>query len=72
MRLAPGAFASAINLIMGRSAHELILDETKKQTVAQRQMVDQLRQINGKLTPRPTSAATARPVMPVDTVARFG
>jgi len=72
VRLAPGAFASAINLIMGRSANELILDETKKQTVAQRQMVDQLRQINGKLTPRQTSATPARPVMPVDTVARFG
>jgi hypothetical protein len=34
-------------------------------------MVAQLRQINGKLTPRPTSAAPAKPVLPVDTVARF-
>ena len=71
VRIPPGAFASAINLIMGRSANELILDETKKQTETQRQMVAQLRQINGKLTPRPTSAAPAKPVLPVDTVARF-
>jgi tape measure domain-containing protein len=71
VRLPPGAFASAINLIMGRSANELILDETKKQTETQRQMVTQLRQINGKLTPRPASAAPAKPVLPVDTVARF-
>ena len=31
-RATPGLFASAINLIMGRSANELILDESKKQT----------------------------------------
>lgn len=28
----PGVFASAVNLLMGRSANELILDESKKQT----------------------------------------
>jgi hypothetical protein len=71
VRLPPGAFASAINLIMGRSANELILDETKKQTEAQRQMVAELRQINGKLDARPASSAPARPVPLVDTVARF-
>jgi hypothetical protein len=71
-RLAPGAFASAINLIMGRSANELILDETKKQTEAQRQMAGELKQINEKLTPRPQKGAAAVPVLPVDTVARFG
>jgi hypothetical protein len=56
---------------MGRSANELILDETKKQTEAQRQMVAELRQINGKLDTRPASSAPARPVPVVDTVARF-
>jgi tape measure domain-containing protein len=70
-RLAPGAFASAINLIMGRSANELILDETKKQTETQRQMAGQLKQINEKLTPRPQTGTAAAPVLPVDTVARF-
>ena len=57
---------------MGRSANELILDETKKQTEAQRQMAGELKQINEKLTPRPQKGATAVPVLPVDTVARFG
>jgi len=70
-RLAPGAFASAINLVMGRSANELILDETKKQTEAQRQMAGQLREINEKLTPRPERGRPAAPVPAVDTVARF-
>ena len=70
-RLSPGAFASAVNLVMGRSANELILDESKKQTVAQQQMGDQLRQINDKLTPRQTSNTPAAPVPVVDRVPRF-
>lgn len=71
-RLSPGSFASAINLVMGRSANELILDETKKQTETQRQMAGELKQINEKLTPRPSNASPAAPVPLVDTVARFG
>jgi len=71
-RLSPGSFASAINLVMGRSANELILDETKKQTETQRQMAGELKQINEKLTPRPGNASPAAPVPLVDTVARFG
>jgi hypothetical protein len=70
--LSPGSFASAINLVMGRSANELILDETKKQTETQRQMAGELKQINEKLTPRPGNASPAAPVPLVDTVARFG
>jgi len=70
-RLAPGSFASAINLVMGRSANELILDETKKQTETQRQMADELKEINEKLTP-PTGNATPAAPVPVDTTARFG
>ncbi len=70
-RLSPGTFASAINLVMGRSANELILDETKKQTETQRQMAGQLRQINEKLTPRPQNGTPAAPVPVVDTVPRF-
>ena len=60
------------NLVMGRSANELILDETKKQTETQRQMAGELKQINEKLTPRPGNASPAAPVPLVDTVARFG
>jgi len=71
-RLAPGAFASAINLVMGRSANELILDETKRQTEIQRQVVEELEEINEKVTPRPERGAPAAPVPAVDTVARFG
>lgn len=71
-RLSPGSFASAINLVMGRSANELILDETKKQTETQRQMAGELKQINEKLTPRAGTSTPAAPVPPVDTVARFG
>lgn len=70
-RLAPGSFASAINLVMGRSANEMILDETKKQTETQRQMAGQLEQINEKLTPRPQSGSPASPVPVVDMVPRF-
>ncbi len=71
-RLATGAFASAINLIMGRSANEMILDETKKQTEMQQRMVSELQGLNQKMTPTPQSSAPAAPVLAVDTVARFG
>ena len=35
-------------------------------------MAGELKQINEKLTPRPQKGAAAVPVLPVDTVARFG
>ena len=56
---------------MGRSANEMILDETKKQTETQRQMAGQLEQINEKLTPRPQNSTPASPVPVVDMVPRF-
>lgn len=67
---APGALASAVNLIMGRSANELILDESKKQTGELQQIKRTLEQIRDKpqVTPRSSVAAP----VPVDTVARFG
>lgn len=70
---APGALASAVNLIMGRSANELILDESKKQTSELQQIKRTLEQIRDK-QPATTvkRVVTAAPVMPFDIVARFG
>lgn len=63
-RGSPGALASAVNLIMGRSANELILDENKKQTI-------ELQQINAGIKSLKPAAAT--PVSrPVDATPRFG
>ena len=71
-RLAPGLFASAVNLIMGRSANELILDESKKQTAKLEAIDRKLGEMNRNLEkPPPQRAVVAAPVMPFDTVARF-
>ena len=71
-RVAPGMFASAVNLIMGRSANELILDETKKQTGKLESIDRKLGELNRNLErPTPQRAVVAAPVMPFDTVARF-
>ena len=56
---------------MGRSANEMILDETKKQTETQRQMAGQLKEINEKLTPKPSTGRPAAPVPLVDMTPRF-
>lgn len=48
-----GRLASAINLIMGRSANELIYDEAKKQTAQQEQMNKTLNNIDRNTRPRP-------------------
>ncbi len=71
-RVAPGLFASAVNLIMGRSANELILDESKKQTAKLEAIDRKLGEMNRNLEkPPPQRAVVAAPVMPFDTVARF-
>jgi tape measure domain-containing protein len=71
-RVAPGLFASAVNLIMGRSANELILDESKKQTAKLDSIDRKLGEMNRNLEkPPPQRAVVAAPVMPFDTVARF-
>jgi hypothetical protein len=71
-RVAPGLFASAVNLIMGRSANELILDESKKQTSKLESIDRQLGEMNRNLErPAAQRAVVAAPVMPFDTVARF-
>ena len=71
-RVAPGLFASAVNLIMGRSANELILDESKKQTARLESIDRKLGEMNRNLEkPPPQRAVVAAPVMPFDTVARF-
>jgi tape measure domain-containing protein len=71
-RVAPGLFASAVNLIMGRSANELILDESKKQTARLESIDRKLGEMNRNLEkPPPPRAVMAAPVMPFDTVARF-
>lgn len=72
LRVAPGLFASAVNLIMGRSANELILDESKKQTAKLESIDRKLGEMNRNLEkPPPQRAVVAAPVMPFDTVARF-
>ena len=66
-----GSLAGAVNLIMGRSANELILDESKKQTNELQQIKRTLEQIRDK----PATAAPNRvtvAAIPVDTTARFG
>ena len=71
-RIASGLFASAVNLIMGRSANELILDESKKQTAKLESIDRKLGEMNRNLEkPPPQRAVVAAPVMPFDTVARF-
>lgn len=71
-RVAPGLFASAVNLIMGRSANELILDESKKQTTKLESIDRKLGELNRNLErPAPQRAVVAAPVMPFDNVARF-
>lgn len=71
-RVGPGLFASAVNLIMGRSANELILDESKKQTTKLESIDHQLGEIKRNLDrPAPQRAVVAAPVMPFDTIARF-
>jgi hypothetical protein len=71
-RVAPGLFASAVNLIMGRSANELILDESKKQTAKLDSIDRKLGDMNRNLEKPPSQrAVVAAPVMPFDTVARF-
>ncbi len=71
-RATPGLFASAINLIMGRSANELILDENKKQTAKLDAIDKKLGDMNRKLEkPAAPRAMTAAPVMPFDMTARF-
>jgi len=71
-RLAPGLFASAVNLIMGRSANELILDESKKQTSKLESIDRRLGEMNRTLEkPPPQRAVAAAPVLPFDTVPRF-
>jgi hypothetical protein len=71
-RATPGLFASAINLIMGRSANELILDESKKQTAKLDAIDKKLGDMNRKLDkPVAPRAVTAAPVMPFDMTARF-
>jgi hypothetical protein len=71
-RATPGLFASAINLIMGRSANELILDESKKQTAKLDAIDKKLGDMNRKLDkPVAPRAVTATPVMPFDMTARF-
>lgn len=71
-RVAPGLFASAVNLIMGRSANELILDESKKQTTQLQSIDRKLGEMNRNLEKQPPQrAVVAAPVMPFDTVARF-
>ena len=71
-RATPGLFASAINLIMGRSANELILDESKKQTAKLDAIDKKLGDMNRKLDkPAAPRAVTAAPVMPFDMIARF-
>jgi hypothetical protein len=59
MRSTSGGLASAVNLIMGRSANELILDETKKQTAELRQINDGIQQLANRA---PASAPVARAV----------
>jgi len=68
-RGSPGALASAVNLIMGRSANELILDESKKQTTE----LQQIKQGINRLVDRQPSAAPAPPSVarPIDSTPRF-
>ncbi|NDD52832.1 hypothetical protein EBZ39_02960 [bacterium] len=63
-----GAMASAINLIMGRSANELIYDEAKKQTALAQQQRDLLSRID-KNTAKPQQQQ-AQPVV-IDMTPRF-
>jgi len=53
-----GRLASAINLIMGRSANELMYDEAKKQTAQQEQMNKTLSNIDRNTRPRPGAPVT--------------
>ena len=66
-----GSLAGAVNLIMGRSANELILDESKKQTGELQQIKRTLEQIRDKPATASPNRVTAA-AMPVDTTARFG
>jgi hypothetical protein len=71
-RATPGLFASAINLIMGRSANELILDESKKQTAKLDAIDKKHGDMNRKLDkPAAPRAVAAAPAMPFDMTARF-
>ena len=64
-----GALAGAVNLIMGRSANELILDESKKQTNELQQIKKELQTMNRQ---RPALASNPPPVArPVDATPRF-
>jgi tape measure domain-containing protein len=64
---AVGSLASAINLIMGRSANEMIYEEARKQTTVQKAMDDKLSTI-AKNTAKPQTPA--RPIA-IDNTARF-
>lgn len=65
----PGALAAAVNLIMGRSANELLLDESKKQTTELQQIKQGINKLVDKQPPTPPAAPnTARPV---DSTPRF-
>ena len=65
----PGALAAAVNLIMGRSANELLLDESKKQTTELQQIKQGINKLVDKQPPTPPAApAVARPI---DSTPRF-
>lgn len=59
MRGTSGSLASAVNLIMGRSANELILDESKKQTAELQQIKTGIQKLVDK---RPEDRPVARPI----------
>lgn len=61
-RVAVGGLASAVNLIMGRSANELILVEAQKQGSEQKKQTALLQQIAASTSAKPKVDTTTKPV----------